>query len=235
MKEVSDIERRLRATAVDPGVRPEHYQALRAEIRARYRERRRHRLLTAGCLALFSLVVFREQPLESYSPHFGFYEITDDSTRAVFKTYDDAGTTWTFGSTSDGVTSDVLDVDKALDAKRRLELEIDLFAAGLMELKTVMAYTFRGQTEFWLTYEAEHEGETIDHLEVVDENTDPLYLPFLRNGGFWELNFDFRDGAPSELPKQDIVLDGRVVTFDRRMVHHPEHGGIVLWRSVAVN
>lgn len=233
MREVSDIERRLRATSVDPGVRAEHYGALRADLRHRFAGRRHHRLLMATCLAFFTLVVFKEQPLESYSTHFGFHEVVGD-TMAMFKTYDDSKILWGFGRTVDGVKQELSD-EEALEAGRKMELEADLYMAGMMELKWAHAYTFRGQTEFGLRYETEHEGETIRHIEIVDQNTDPHYMPFLTGGGFDSLMSDFKAGKLEELPREDVVLDGRVVTFDRWLSHHPEHGEIIWWHFVAVN
>jgi len=233
MKEVSDIERRLRATAVDPGVREDHYLALRARLRDRFRGRRNHRLLTATCLAFFTLVIFQGPALESHSPFFDHYEIVGGD-MAVFKKHDSAEDAF-YVSHSEGGKKVIFTPETALEAKRYLELEIEYFMAGMMDLKKITAYTFAGHTEYLLFYEVDVEGETITHMEVIDANTTSEYYAFLADGGLIRLSNAKVGGELMELPSATRILDGYSVTFQRWLENDPIHGEIVVWSSEAIN
>ncbi|MBU0740805.1 hypothetical protein KKG45_01670 [bacterium] len=234
MREVSDIELRLRAAAVDPGVRVEHFDLLRADLRARYHRRRRRPLLvTAACIFFVSLVVFQEDPLESFSYRFNSSDVVDGTT-GVFKTHDGAKNSILFSQAVDWTTQP-LTQDDALEARRKLELELQYFMSGQMDLYHADAYTYRGQTEFALFYRADVEGETIRHVEILDRNQNPDFESFLTGGGMRDLIYSRINGELTELNRETLFLDGHNITFKRWLARDPVHGEIVMWLSDSIN
>ena len=234
MREVSHMERRLRATALDPGVRQEHFDALRAELRSRTRTRRRRPLfVTAASLVLVSLVVFQDQPLEGFNNRLEFTEMRD-GVSAVFRPYEDAERSVSFSSSIDGTTQ-ALAMDQANDMNRKWGIAEELFMSGLMTLAAADAYTFGGETTYTLIYSAEFEGEIFKHMEIVNDIADSGFLPWLNSPEFVQTAHDRLDGKLTELTAKYVELDGNQIWFQRWTAPHPTYGEIIVWRSASIN
>jgi hypothetical protein len=84
---------------VDPGVRQEHFDALRAELQHRMRTRRRRPLFVAAASIVFMcMVMFQNKPLEGFN-HRPDYFVGEENSTYTFMPHKDASTSWAFSKT----------------------------------------------------------------------------------------------------------------------------------------
>jgi len=234
MREVGYMERRLRATALAPGVRQEHFDVLRAKLRARTRSRQRRPILVAVASVVFmTLVVFQNQPLESFNHGFDYFEALNE-TLVVALPYESASHSVIF-SRSNRNGSLPVGLDEAPELARKWGRAEELFMAGRMPLEKVLAYTLDSKTRFSLFYEVEDNGEVFDHMEFTDEGDEAKFTLWMTSPEFHSLFNDMLNRVLPELETKTIELDGNMVTLQRWLGHDPNHGEVVFWVSQSIN
>lgn len=232
MRIVSDMEYRLRVTAVDPPHRQGHYDALLGELRARHRIRNRKPYIFVAAL-LACLVVFQSPPLESFNYRFEYVVYGDDGS-VCFKPYEDSHQILGFSRTVDGERV-IVDEAQAEAMREDWEIAEELFMAGQLDLYFVTGTTPNRVSYFTLQYRGEMDGKVYKHSEFTEGPETLDLVALYESPEYMEAILANAEDHLDPLPAATRELDGHKVRFRRASFTHPTFGEVDLWISTDIN
>lgn len=254
-RNITDMENRLRASALNPPIREAHYDALLGELRSRRRSKRLHAYVASALsLMLVGMIMLQAPPLESTGFRFEYVEYLD-SGEVVFRPYDDSVTSVTFVRSTGTYTpptdaSDDRDISdrlgertiETIDAQEAAEMSKNfltaqrLYMAGRMTLVEASGTTFEKQSSFMLEFEGVEDGKTYKYTEhICNGDYSERYLTWLNDGGFLEALVMEYEGRLGLIEPDTLELLGNTISFKRSTLDDPEYGEIVMWSSETIN
>ncbi len=234
MREVSDMERRLRATALDPGVRQEHFDALRAELQSRMRSRRRRPMLVAAASVVFmTFIVFQNQPLESFNYRLDYF-VGETGNIYHYKPHEASTKTWSISTGDDNNNIIPMAKSKQEQRVRKIEITESMFDAGLLDPTKVIGTTFMGYTAHAVRYTGEAEGMKFSYLYHPGFNPHPEYNDFLKNDYLFVLTACYYGELAAYASQEYEIEDHEFILHGWRHVH-PKYGEIIIWTSDIIN
>ena len=255
IRNITDMENRLRASALNPPIREAHYDALLSELRSRRRSKRLHAYVASALsLMLVGTIMLQAPPTESTGFRFEYVEYLD-SGEVVFRPYGESFTSVGFvrgtstytppsESTEDGDISDRLSdtTYETIDAQDAAEMSENfltaqrLFMAGQMTLVKARGTTFDNQSSFMLKFEGTQNGKTYKYTEHIDDRDySDRYLEWITEGGYKGALLMEYEGTLNPIKPDTLELLGYTISFKRSTVDDPEYGEIIMWSSEAIN
>ena len=224
MTDHDELELWLSDTRIEPRHDREHKEALRAELRARLRDRQTSRPLVLAAVAVVMLgTTFANQPaLESTGLRLNAMEVHDDGT-ASLATRRDASTS--FGlSRSDATGKRVPYASDELAALRAEMEELQQsYLAGLLPMVRAFGLTYQGKTEYNLAYGSPDKTHTFP--VCIDEFAyDEQLQKFFLSPRYREICIAAYRGTLGPATTDTIMLNGTPVAFKSWQFDIPECG-----------
>ena len=237
MRTVSDMEQRLRATSVDPGVRQERFDALRAELQSRMRTRRYRPLFVAAASIVFiCLVTFQDQPLESFNYRLDYFAGEENSIYS-FMSHRDASTSWGFSKSVGDLEAyerAPMTPEEIAHRIHKTEITQAMFEAGLLEPTRAYGHTWKGQTTYSVIFTGESGGLELQYTSYIDDIIHPEHTDFMVNH-YGDIYMAAFRGELSPYASQVIAHDSREFILHGWRHEDPVYGEVIIWTTQDFN
>ncbi|MDO9170907.1 MAG: hypothetical protein Q7W29_03650 [bacterium] len=230
MLDHEDLELQLHETRLVPRPNLEHKEALRAELRARARDRQTSRPLILTAIVMVTLgTTFIDQPaLESTGMRLDVTSIIDDGS-ATFSTREGAAPSFSFGRSNSSVEPAELD-----SLKLRLEQKRLAYMEGRLSLNVAFGLTFEGMTAYHLVYGEDRDGFYFPvDIGVIEDSE--RYHRFVRSPRYSEISGLAYQGKLAGATTDTLMLDGHAVAMTSWRLTEPEFGAIVFHSGTPLN
>ncbi len=230
MLDHDDLELQLHETRLVPRPNLEHKETLRAELRARARDRQTSRplILTAIVMVTLGTTLFDQPALESTSMRLDVSNIIDDGS-ATFSTREGAAPSFSFVHGNSSVKPAELD-----SLKLRLEQKRLAYMEGRLALTSAFGLTFEGMTAYSLGYGEDSDGfyfpVDIGKIEAGDR-----YHRFVTSPRYAEICDLAYQGNLAGASTDTMMLDGHAVAMTSWRLTEPEFGTIIYHLGTPLN